>query len=426
MSNVEAAALFLSTTFHASEWIGKNKKESKHHFGLVVSLLQKFPCLLSQEFCFDGNCTRRDVYLMPLQLLLLSQNQVTLELVQQVHAACPLALTQMGRYYAEELNYSYYPLYLACLQDAAGSSKDTDKKDLVIQYMADNINDKTYNPRCLAVFRRLFQLQHNQLSLRATKILLHKYPDLATVEYSGGRILDLAFHSGYANPVLQYILHKTPRKSLLVRAPSALNSDQIQALQHSLLPFLTTLAWETHSSHTLLLLLTCLQGNTSVKNLNLAIQGTLDQTFIATLQALLATDQLEVLGLETTSEIPMEPLLRTLRHNRNLKVLGLNPPISELATMKLLLETLELDNMGLQQVTLAPSLRKYSTHKHIEYYLQLNQCGRSLARDTDTSLHVLVQLLNKVTTKASHKNRHRILYGMLRESPSLWLGIGGA
>jgi hypothetical protein len=69
MSNVEAAALFLSTTFHASEWIGKNKKESKDHFGLAVRLLQKFPRLLSQEFCFDGNCTRHDVNLMPLQML---------------------------------------------------------------------------------------------------------------------------------------------------------------------------------------------------------------------------------------------------------------------------------------------------------------------------------------------------------------------
>ena len=88
--------------------------------------------------------------------------------------------------------------------------------------------------------------------------------------------------------------------------------------------------------------------------------------------------------------------------------------------MKALLGILERNNATLQQVAIGPSLRKYASCKRIAYFLELNKFGRRVARDPQTSPESLVELLGVVDTTATPNYRHKLQYGLLRESPGIW------
>ncbi|CAB9499397.1 expressed unknown protein [Seminavis robusta] len=431
MTTLDECAAFLSETFPLAQW--EWKKESEFYFGRVVDVLFRFPCLLREQFAYRVTTRSMDVYLLPLQLLLLSRTQISLPIVREIHALFPGSMAKMGRYYAEELDYSYYPLYLACAT----------RNDTIIQFIASHLTEQDYDPRCLPMFRRLFQESNTQdkLSLKATQILLTKYPDLVTVEFSGGKILDLAFHTDYPLNVLQCILDKTPHqhRAIHIRAPSALSTDQVHNLKHHLLPCLHTLKWETNSSNTLLLLQDSLQENTSIQHLELVFRSNgnssrPDPSFLTVLPFLLQADRLQSLRLETnmapSASVKVAESLFASRGgaaNHTLQRLHFLPPISELSTLKSLLETLEHGNtlLGLQEVSVDQSLRKYAAHKKLEYYLLLNQYGRATVRRDDADANTLMQLLDTVQNDTTcsttlKKNRYKLLYGLLRESPTLW------
>jgi hypothetical protein len=405
----------LEEIFQPSLWTRQNLKESDAHFRQVIQILTQFPVLAQKKFEFGS--TR----VLPLSLILLSRTKVTLDTVKQVYQLYPDAIHKVGLYYAERPDFTYYPLYLACLESC---------QDEIIQFLAAHLEDNHYYPECLAMFRKLYQIKKGQryLSLTATQILLAKYPDLTTVEYSGGKILDLAFQSGYSLDILIYILDKTPIKSITIKAPSSLKDNRISLLRQHLMPNLTTLGWITNSISGLPLLQDCLQFNTNITSLQLEVRTPTDssienRTITDTMSTILSNDHLHCLSVETTTHaFDVQELVSILPHNRNLHILSLDPPISDLKPMNTLLGVLETDNIGLHQLSVHERLHKYASYKKIVYYLLLNQCGRGKARDPHTPMADFVQLLMD-TQEQGKLNQFRLWYGLLRELPSLWCEV---
>jgi len=367
-ANDHNSSLYLQKLLGPDQWM--EAKEDRVCYGTVVDLLLRRPKLALEPIRWGGNNNCDKFEILPLSLLLLSQNLPTLETTRLV-----------------------YDLY-----------KGPKNHDLRMM------------PR---------RPEYKFLYLS----VLERYPELVTITDSeGGRILDFAFHHGYPLEILESIARTLPenQKTLTIRGPSSLSEERVfalkQLLQHNTL---TQLQWVTYTQEGIQILLSCLEGGANKVNLDLKFSQimtpTLPTFFQESLQNLIEQDRLESITIETNLDLDMVSVSHSLEHNQRLSVFQMNPPsITTQKDMKALLGILERNNATLQQVAIGPSLRKYSSCKRIAYFLELNKFGRRVARDPQTSPESLVELLVVVATTATPNYRHKLQYGLLRESPGIW------
>ena len=140
---------------------------------------------------------------------------------------------------------------------------------------------------------------------------------------------------------------------------------------------------------------------------------------------LLQNGSLETLAVRGPM-IRMEPFCATLRINTTLLHLDYPKCLIKKCNRDLLAKVLENHNATLQTVRIG-NLSAVETEKEctkILHYTQLNQFGRATVRNPNATKALVVNLLQDVSSFSPNFQHHETLdihYGLLRESPSLWV-----
>ena len=111
-------------------------------------------------------------------------------------------------------------------------------------------------------------------------------------------------------------------------------------------------------------------------------------TFIDILIAIVQQCRIERLKIKANFSLDIKPIAKALLRNQYLKTLLLVGPrdIESKETLQCFIEVLKTKHTTLQEVNVAKTLKKVPVCKRLEYYLRLNQSGRSIARDPSLPL----------------------------------------
>lgn len=409
---LEGAKLFLDALFHSNAW--ELHKERIESYRIAVTLLLHFPELASHRFGLHGGFGA----LSPLTLLLMSHRHATLEVVQSIYALYPPAVNICNDH------PGIFPLYMAFAHGGADTK--------MVLFLADKLDQDNLDncPQILSLFSFSDSVNQSRI-MPVMQLLLDKYPGLASYQNKKGKtILDFAFDYGYPTTFLTCILEKSQPGSLgmSIQCPCGMPDDRRKVLGQ-IIPKLTRLTWDTHTSGGLDILEHYLNESSSttlplqLTNLELTYQPSGIQDRLAgarILETLLKHDQLVSLRMDTNTDLNISAICQALVANKRLRHLVVCPSLSSSNDLKELLQILVNHNHTMESISIHPSARKYASCKTIDYYLKLNQAGRSTAVAVATTPFVLVDLLAAVNEAHSPILRPKLQYGLLRESPGMW------
>ena len=410
---MEGAKTFLDALFHSNAW--ELHKERIDSYQVAVTLLTNFPELASHRFGLHGGFGA----LSPLSLLLMSHRHATLEVVQAIYALYPPAVNSSN----SNDQPGSYPLYMAFAHGGADIK--------MVLFLAEKL-DKDNLDNCrqiLSLFGFSDPINRSRI-MPVVQLLLDKYPGLASYQSKKGKtILDFAFDYRYPAPFLECIIQKSQPGSLgmSIQCPCGMPDDRRKVLGQ-LIPKLTSLAWETHTSGGLDILDNYLHKSSAtaplqLTSLELTYQPSGVQDRLAggrILETILKRDQLISLRIDTNTDLNISVICNALVGNKRLRHFLVCPPLSSSDDLKELLQILANHNHTMEYISIDRSARKYASCKTIDYYLKLNQAGRSAAGALATTPSVFVDLLAAVSETQSPILQPKLQYGLLRESPGIW------
>jgi hypothetical protein len=79
-------------------------------------------------------------------------------------------------------------------------------------------------------------------------------------------------------------------------------------------------------------------------------------------------------------------------------------------------------NATLETMPMATNDSQSESGQQIAYFTKLNYYGRSVARKSSTNLSDFVGCLSTAAALKTHFEDRNVIYGLLREMPTLWSG----